>query len=120
MPETHTVIFACEASAVVDVVTPEGATWEQITDLAWDKTPGSLCHQCARDYSLSDLEPTLVDDEPQPSTAPPAWSADSTPALVRALVRIKQADARGERLTAADLAELDATVRELRARGVLD
>lgn len=44
----------------------------------------------------------------------------TTPQLVRELVKIKQADARGEHVTSEQHARLGAVVTELRSRSVLD
>jgi hypothetical protein len=81
------VYFAAEASTVVEVEMPEGATWDEIAEAASAKLDvGGLCHQCGRDYDLTDLDALLVDDEPAPGSQEPT-AEDFRTALLDHLAR---------------------------------
>lgn len=67
----HRVYFATEASTVIEVDMPEGATWGEIADAASSALPGGLCKGCGGDYSLADTVALLVDDEPDPDIVDP-------------------------------------------------
>jgi hypothetical protein len=52
MPK-YRVYLVTTASATVEV---EADDTEQAIELAFQEAPGGLCHQCARDYDLGDLQ----------------------------------------------------------------
>ena len=68
----HRVYFATEASTVVEVELPEGATWAEIAEAAdANLDVRGLCTGCSRDYTLADPVLLLVDDEPDPDAVDP-------------------------------------------------
>ncbi|AEJ94154.1 hypothetical protein THIBAULT_54 [Mycobacterium phage Thibault] len=57
----YTVWFAQAVGTVVKRV--EAEDYSEAIDRAWDELPGSLCHQCARDFDLAgEWEPDAVED----------------------------------------------------------
>lgn len=66
----YTVYFTSVASASAKA---EADDYEGAIDSAWDKLPGSLCHQCSRKVELSgEWEPDIVVDAETDETV---WEA---------------------------------------------